>query len=174
MTEGIEVLSRTPATLETMLAGLGPQWLDADEGPGTWSPYQVLGHLIHGERTDWIPRLRMILEHGEKRVFAPFDRNAQLGCADKAPIAMLLDEFASLRRTNLTTLAELNLGPGQLALTGRHPAFGVVTAAQLLATWVVHDLGHIAQIGRAMAARYKPAVGPWREYLPVLAERTKT
>ena len=165
---GIAVLERTPATLRALLAGLPPSWTNATEGPKTWSPYDNIGHLIHGERTDWIPRARIILAQGVDRRFVPFDRFAQFQESEGKSLGALLDELAALRAENLGTLRSWKLTDGQLALTGEHPAFGVVTLRQLLATWVAHDFGHVAQVARVMAKQYRAAVGPWREYLPVM------
>ncbi|MFI5231995.1 MAG: DinB family protein [Gemmatimonadales bacterium] len=168
LAQAIPVLGRTPGTLRAMLAGLGPEWLDGTEGPDTWSPRIITGHLIHAERTDWIPRAQLILAQGANRRFTPFDRFAQLRESEGKSMTDLLDEFARLRAENLATLAGWRLADAQLALTGEHPEFGAVTLRQLLATWVAHDLGHIAQIGRVMAKQYREAVGPWRAYLPVM------
>lgn len=163
-----EVLARTPPTLDALLRSLPDAWVRTNEGAGTWSPFDVVGHLIHGERTDWIRRARIILEKGESRTFDPFDRLAQFEASKGKALADLLDEFASLRTANLASLGELALTPAAFARTGRHPDFGVVTMGQLLSTWVVHDLGHIAQIARTMSKQYAGEVGPWRAYLPVL------
>lgn len=168
LTEGTAVLVRTPHTLRAMLDGLSPAWTDATEGPETWSPYVVLGHLVHGERTDWIPRARIILAQKPDRRFHPFDRFAQFQESEGKSLPDLLEEFAQLRTENLASLDGWRLTDAQLALTGEHPAFGEVSLRQLLATWVAHDLGHIAQIARVMARQYREAVGPWREYLPVM------
>ena len=168
LTTGIAVLERTPQKLRAMLAGLPPAWTDATEGPDTWSPYVIVGHLIHGERTDWIPRARIILAQGPQRRFTPYDRYAQFRESQGKSLAQLLDEFAQLRAENLATLAGWQLTDAQLALEGEHPEFGPVTLRQLLATWVGHDLGHIAQAARVMAKQYREAVGPWRAYLPVM------
>jgi hypothetical protein len=168
LTAGVAVLERTPQTLRAMLAGLPLAWTDATEGPQTWSPYDIVGHLIHGERTDWIPRAQIILAQGENRRFTPYDRFAQFGESQGKTLAALLDEFERLRAENLMTLAGLRLTEAQLALEGEHPAFGAVTLRQLLATWVAHDLGHVAQTARVMAKQYREAIGPWREYLPVM------
>ena len=168
LTAGIAVLERTPPTLHAMLAGLPPAWTDATEGPETWSPWVIVGHLIHGERTDWIPRARLILAQGPERRFTPNDRFAQFQESRGHPLADLLDEFGRLRADNLATLAGWRLTEAQLALEGSHPEFGPVTLRQLLATWVAHDLGHLAQTARVMARQYREAVGPWRAYLPVL------
>lgn len=163
-----EILERTPHTLRALLAGLSPAWTDATEGPDTWSPYVVMGHLIHGERADWIPRAELVLAQGVVRRFTPFDRFAQFRESEGKSLMSLLDEFERLRAENLRTLAAWHLTAAQLDLEGEHPAFGLVALHQLLATWVTHDLSHIAQISRVMAKQYRGAVGPWRAYLPVL------
>jgi len=165
---GIAVLERTPRALHAMLDGLPSDWTDATEGPDTWSPYVIVGHLIHGELTDWIPRAQVILAQGADRRFTPYDRFAQFRESQGKSLAMLLDEFARLRAGNLGTLREWRLTDAQLALEGEHPAFGAVSLRQLLATWVAHDLGHIAQTARVMAKQYRDAIGPWREYLPIM------
>ena len=167
LARGIEILERTPRAVRAMLAGLPAEWLDGTEGPETWSAYVNVGHLIHGERTDWIPRARIILAQGANRRFVPFDRFAQLRETQR-PLEELLRDFERLRAENLVTLREWRLTEAQLSLEGEHPELGVVTLRQLLAAWVVHDLGHIAQIARVMARQYRDAVGPWRRYLPVL------
>jgi Protein of unknown function (DUF664). len=164
----IAVLERTPSTLRAMLSGLPREWTDATEGPETWSPYDIVGHLVHGERADWIPRARIIITQGADRRFAPFDRLAQFRESQGKSIEQLLDEFTRLRTDSLATLAGFELDDAKLALEGEHPAFGAVTLRQLLSTWVGHDLGHVAQIARVMAKQYRDAVGPWREYLPVM------
>jgi hypothetical protein len=164
----IAVLRRTPATLDAMLRGLDGAWLEGTEGPDTWSPYDNVGHLIHGERADWIPRARIILSGEANRRFTPYDRFAQFRESQGKALGALLDEFAQLRAGNLATLEGWRLTNAQLALEGEHPAFGAVTLRQLLATWVAHDLGHIAQCARVMAKQYRDAVGPWRAYLPIL------
>lgn len=166
--EGVAVLERTPSALRAMLLGLPSAWIDTNEGPETWSPFDVVGHLIHGERTDWIARATIILDQGENRQFAPFDRFAQFEESRGKSMPQLLDELAELRTNNLRTLQGWTLSDAQLDLVGEHPALGPVTLRQLLATWVAHDLGHIAQITRVMAKRYREEVGPWREYLPVM------
>ena len=165
---GITILERTPSTLRAMLSGLPPVWIDATEGPETWSPYDILGHLIHGERTDWIARAEVILAQGENRRFAPFDRFAQFQESEGKSLSQLLDEFAKLRDANLATLTGWELTEAHLALAGEHPALGPVTMRQLLATWVAHDLGHIAQTARVMAKQYRDAIGPWRAYLTIM------
>ena len=168
LAEARAVLERTPGTLRALLAGLGPEWLDATEGPQTWSPYVILGHLIHGERTDWIPRARVILAPDDDRRFAPFDRFAQLRESQGVQLEVLLQRFAQLRAESLATLDGWALTGAQLELTGIHPEFGEVTLRQLLATWTAHDLGHLAQVARVMAKQYRDEVGPWRAYLPVM------
>jgi hypothetical protein len=168
LTTGIAVLERTPRSLRALLSGLAPAWLDGTEGPDTWSPYVIMGHLLHGERTDWIPRAEIILTHGRARTFTPFDRFAQFRESKGKSLAQLLDEFESVRAENLRTLTGWHLTDAQLDLQGEHPDLGTVTLRQLLATWVAHDLGHVAQTARVMAKQYREAVGPWRAYLPVL------
>lgn len=164
----IPVLRQTPQTLRALLATLPPDWIHATEGPETWSPFDVVGHLIHGERTDWIPRARIILAQGVERTFTPFDRFAQFEESRGKSLDALLDSFARERAANIALLESWQLTDAQLALEGVHPAFGAVTLRQLLATWVTHDLNHIAQIVRVMAKQYRSAVGPWRQYLSIL------
>lgn len=165
-----QVLERTPTTLRALLSGLHEDWVFSNEGPDTWNPIDVLGHLVHGEETDWIPRAQIILQHGESFAFEPFDpatfreRRSVKGKGLKD----LLDTFEALRNRNLAALDDMDLGESQLRLCGRHPAFGRITMAQLIATWTVHDLAHIVQIARVMAKQYDAAVGPWKEYLSVL------
>ena len=165
---GIPVLERTPAVLRALLEGLPDEWIVPTEGPDTWSPFDVVGHLIHGERTDWLPRAELILTHGESVTFPPFDRFAQFEASRGLTLTDLLDTFAALRAANLGRLREIAPGPAELARRGRHPEFGAVTLGQHLSTWVAHDLSHLAQIARVMARRYTGAVGPWRAYLPLL------
>jgi hypothetical protein len=162
------ILARTPDTLQTWLGGLPEPWVFQNEGPDTWSAFDIVGHLVHGERTDWVPRVRMILEHGVSKSFVPFDRFAQLETSDSETLSVRLDTFAELRGANLIALDEFDLDSEQLTLQGRHPEFGLVTMRQLLAAWVVHDLDHLAQVARVMARCYSSAVGPWAAYLPVL------
>ena len=164
--QAIPVLERTPAVLSNLLDGLPQDWTRVDEGPDTWSPRQVVGHLINGERTDWIPRARIILKQAKYRKFDPFDRFAELDSG--RPLTDLLAEFDRLRAESVATLRGWNLKEKDLALTGEHPEFGTVTMRQLLSTWVVHDLSHIAQITRTMARAYTSAVGPWTVYFRVL------
>jgi DinB superfamily len=166
--ECLSVLTRTPATLDTLLRDLPEAWTVSTEGPGTWSPYAVIGHLIHGEKADWMPRLAIILEHGPRRPFDPFDREAQFRESREKSLSTCLDEFRELRSDNVVRLRALNLQSAQLELIGTHPALGPVTVRQLLATWTAHDLAHIVQVSRVMAKRYKQEVGPWAEYLSVM------
>ena len=167
--EAIALLSRTPSTLDTLLRGLPDGWVAAHEGGNTWSPFDVIGHLIHGERTDWMPRARIILERGETQPFETFDRLAQFEESRGRTLASLLDEFASLRANNLRDLASLQLTDAELDRRGRHPQLGVVTLRQLLATWVAHDLDHVMQISRVLARQYADEVGPWRAYLRIIS-----
>jgi len=168
LAEGLAVLARTPGTLHALLSGLPAAWTEATEGPETWSPFDVVGHLIHGEHTDWIARARLILDQGPQRRFTPFDRFAQFEESRGKSLAELLGTFARLRAENMTLLRGWHVTEAQLNLEGEHPAFGPVTLRELLSTWVAHDLGHIAQISRVMAKQYREAVGPWRAYLPVM------
>ncbi len=160
--------SRTPPTLDALLRDLSPAWTSHNEGGETWSPFDVVGHLIHGERTDWIPRAEIVLEKGETQPFEPFDRFAQFEVSTGRTLEELLDTFAALRVENLQALRDLRLEPSDYERAGHHPEFGRVTMRQLLSTWVVHDLSHIRQIARVMARQYATSVGPWRAYLPVL------
>jgi hypothetical protein len=169
MDEGVAILSRTPATLDALLRGLPDGWIAAHEGGDTWSPFDVLGHLIHGDQTDWLPRARIILAHGEARAFDKFDRFAQFEHSKGRTLASLLDEFALLRAQNLRELAALQLTPADLDRRGRHPELGPVTLGQLLATWVAHDLDHVIQISRTLGRQYSDAVGPWRAYLRIIS-----
>jgi hypothetical protein len=168
LSRALEILERTPAALRALLGGLPDEWTRPDEGPETFSAFDNLGHLVHGERSDWIPRARIILADGPSRTFEPYDRFAQYRESEGKDVAMLLDELQALRAENLATLRGWKLTERELALEGTHPAFGRVTLAQLLATWVAHDLGHLAQVSRVMAKQYREAVGPWRAYLPIL------
>jgi hypothetical protein len=166
--ECLSVLARTPATLDALLRDLPDAWTVATEGPGTWSPYVVVGHLIHAEKADWIPRLSIILEHGTSRPFEPFDREAQLRESNAKSLPALLQEFTDSRQGSIGKLRAMHLTSEQLELRGTHPGLGVVTARQLMATWTAHDLGHLLQISRVMAKRYKQEVGPWAAYLSVM------
>jgi hypothetical protein len=168
LTHAVEILERTPAALRALLRGLSDAWTIPNEGGDTFSAIDNLGHLIQGERHDWIPRARIILAQGPSVRFAPFDRYAHRAEIAGRTVAELLDQFAALRRANLDELQEWRLTERELVLEGEHPALGRVTLRQLLATWVAHDLGHLAQTSRVLAKQYRDAVGPWREYLPVL------
>lgn len=168
LTEATAVLARTPTTLNALLRGLPDIWVGRNEGSDTWSAFDIVGHLLHGERTDWMPRVRRILENGEAQAFDPFDRLAQFKESQGKSLEQLLDDFARLRSENLAALGALQLQPEDLARRGKHPALGVVTLGQLLAAWVVHDLTHVHQLSRVMAYQYRDAVGPWNAYLGVL------
>lgn len=170
--EAVSVLSRTPATLRAILAGVSEPWVKQNEGGESWSPFDVVGHLIDGEETDWIPRARIILSKSGKP-FVPFDRFAHLKKNRGRKLSELLDLFAHKRRENLETLRGFNLKPADMALPGLHPELGAVTLGQLLSTWVVHDLGHIAQVARVMAHQYDGEVGVWKQYLPILSARSE-
>lgn len=163
-----EILSRTPSTLKSLLDGLSDEWVLRNEGPDTWSPFDVVGHLIHGEKTDWVPRAKIILEHGESCAFEPFDRFAMFRDSQGKTLRELLTEFEYARRDSLKELDALQITPEQLTIRGNHPELGVVTLGQLLSTWVVHDLNHIGQIVRVMAKQYRDEVGPWTAYLSIL------
>lgn len=164
----ISLLSRIPGALNALLRDLSDAWTLGNEGENTWSPFDVVAHLIHGERADWMPRARMILKFGETQAFPPFDRLGHVRESEGKSLAQLLDEFARLRSASLDELHTLNLQPPDLARRGRHPALGVVTLSELLATWAAHDLTHLHQISRVMAHQYRQAVGPWSAYLGVL------
>jgi DinB superfamily len=164
----ISLLARTPAVLDALLRDLPDAWTLRNEGDATWSAFDVVGHLIHGERTDWMPRARRLLEFGETRAFEPFDRWGQARESQAKSLGQLLDEFARLRSDNLRELRALNLKAEDLDKRGRHPALGVVTLSELLATWAAHDLTHLHQLSRIMAHQYRDAVGPWSVYLGVL------
>ncbi len=163
-----ELLARTPATLRSLLAGISDFWLHATYGEDTFSPDDIVGHLIAGEQTDWMVRTRLILEHADSVPFLKYDRYAQFEASRGKTIDNLLDEFDALRTANLASLRELRLTPADLDRRGRHSALGPVTLGQLLATWAAHDLNHLAQIAKAMATRYESEVGPWRQYLGIL------
>ena len=166
--EGIEILERTPAVLRSLLTGLSPAWIEANEGGDTWNAFDVVGHLIDGEETDWIPRARIILAQGPDARFEPFDRFRHRARNKGRSLPDLLDEFAALRAVNVARLRGMRITPADLALQGIHPELGPVTLEQLLATWVAHDLDHLFQISRAMAKRYVAAAGPWTAYIKVL------
>lgn len=167
LNKSTEILSNTPTALETLLKNLSNDWLYANEGPDTWSPFDIIGHLVHCERTDWMERIKIILNDGDKN-FKPVDRFAQLTENKGKSIAELLEDFKSLRNKNLEEVKELDISETTLDRKGIHPAFGEVTLRQLLATWVVHDLNHVSQITRVLAKQYKDETGPWVEYLPIL------
>lgn len=164
----IAVLRNTPGVLRSLLRDLDTKWIDSNYGPDTFSPFDVVGHLIHGEKRDWIERLRVILDHGESKPFEPFDRYAMYEASKGKTIAMLLDEFERLRFENIRTLDVMNLTEADFARKGMHPALGAVTLGQLLATWPTHDLNHIHQIAKCMAWQYKDEVGPWKAYMGVM------
>ena len=166
--KSIEILERTPEVLETMLQNVSAEWTENNEGGETWSVFDVLGHLVHGEKTDWIPRMEIILSDAPDKTFKPFDRFAQFEESKGKTLGQLLAEFKELREKNIGVLRAKNLSGKNLEEKGVHPAFGEVTLAQLLATWTVHDLDHIAQTSRVMAKQYKEEVGPWIEYLRIL------
>ena len=169
--QAVSVLERTPAALSGLLGGLPEAWVTANEGADTFSPREVLGHLIHGEETDWIPRAEIILQSGENRPFTPFDRFGFRGWLDRTSTPELLERFARLRRENLVRLEGFALTRADLERRGTHPALGPVTLGQLLASWVVHDLGHLTQVARVMAKQYRDEVGPWTQYMMVLHDR---
>lgn len=164
----LPILHRTPAVLRAQLQDLPPDWTDATEGPNTWSPFDVVGHLIHGERTDWVPRIEHMLAHGDTVPFPPFDREAMFAASRGRSLRELLDTFETLRGESLARIHTLGLTDADLSRRGRHPEFGIVTMGQHLATWVAHDLGHISQVVRVMARQYSEAVGPWQAYLSIL------
>ena len=168
LSTAIPVLERTPASLSGLLTGLPPHWTEATEGPNTWTVHEIVAHLIHGENDDWIPRTRHVLQWGSARPFPPFDRTHGFAEARARPLDELLREFADCRRASLAALADLHLTSNDLVREGRHPEFGVVTLGQHLATWVAHDLTHVQQIVRVMAAQYRDAVGPWSKYLRIV------
>lgn len=167
--EAIAILASTPSTLDALLRGLPASWTLAHEGGETWSPFDVIGHLIHGEHVDWIPRVKIILTHGDARAFDRFDRLAQFTASPGRTLPNLLDDFAKLREANLRELASLNLTDADLDRPGRHPELGAVTLRQLLATWVTHDLDHVMQISRVLGRQYSDEVGPWRAYLRIVS-----
>lgn len=171
--KGIAMLERTPGVLKTMLAGLSEEWTHKNEGGDSWSPFDVVGHLIHGEKTDWMVRTGLILREGSNRTFEPYDRFAQFENSKGKTLDALLREFAELRSENLAALRSKQLTPAHLDRQGIHPELGPVTLSQLLSAWVVHDLGHIAQVSRVMAKQYAAEVGPWPKYLTILNYRPK-
>jgi hypothetical protein len=166
--EAVQVLERTPAVMDALLRGQSLAWLNARIDPDSFTPVDVIGHLILGELTDWIPRVRIILEHQDSRPFDPFDRRGFTSLIENKPVAELLDQFADLRRKNLQILHSFALDHAQLDLPGQHPGLGGVTMRQLLATWMVHDLNHIDQVLRILSNQYRDEIGPWREYLSIV------
>lgn len=171
--KSIEILERTPSVIEAMLGKLSPDWTMPNEGPETWSVFDIVGHLVHGEKTDWIPRIEIILNGKADKTFTPFDRFAQFSESKGKTLNQLLEEFRSLRKKNIALLKAKKVNSGLLALKGNHPALGEVSLSQLLATWTVHDLNHLAQIARVMAHQYEQEVGPWIEYLGILNRHRK-
>jgi uncharacterized damage-inducible protein DinB len=165
--EAQRMLARTPKALSALVDDLPPQWLHRDDGPGTWSAYDIVGHLLLGEAENWLPRARLLLEHGASRAFVPFDREAMLGW-EREPVGGLLSRFETARAESLAQLASFGLGEADMGRLGLHPDLGEVTLGQLLATWVAHDLTHLGQIAEVLARRYREDVGPWRAYMPAL------
>lgn len=170
LSQSIEILERTPHVLTALLQNLSAEWIANNEGEATWSVYDIIGHLIHGEKTDWIPRMEIILSDKADKAFEPFDRFAQFKESNGKSLHQLLDEFKSLREKNIAQLRFKKLGDANMIQIGVHPEFGEVTLVQLLSTWTVHDLNHIAQICRVMAKQYKEEVGPWQQYLGILKQ----
>ena len=168
LSKSLEILEKTPKVLDVLLIGLSYDWIHNNEGENTWSPYNIVGHLNFGEKTDWMVRIKLILEESENKLFEPFDRFAQLQENQEKPISHLISEFKELRENNLNELKALKISKEDLGRTGIHPEFGEVNLRQLISTWAVHDLGHIAQISRVMAKQYKNEVGPWINYLGIL------
>jgi hypothetical protein len=172
LSEASTILSRTPGVLDALLRGAPDSWTMADNGGGSWSPWAVVGHMLHGEENDWIPRARIILEFGESQPFEPFDREAMFEKYVGIPLPELLDRFAAARQTNIDDLQSFGLASFHMALKGSHPTLGEVTLSNLLATWVAHDFNHIGQIAEVMSRHYKDAVGPWVEFLPILTRES--
>lgn len=166
--KALEQLESTPNTLESMLKNISSDWYMASEGSTSWSPFDIVGHLIHGEKTDWMLRMEVILSNSDNKTFQVFDREAHFEVSKDKSLHELLEEFKLLRRANIKQLKSLDIQPAHLNMIGVHPHFGTVNLKQLIATWVVHDLGHIAQIARVMAKQYKDEIGPWREYLSIV------
>ena len=171
--EALELLARTPAVLNPLLNSLSDNWTNKNEGLDTWSPYDVIGHLVNAEKTNWLPRAKLILDEGESRPFEPFDRFAMFETSQGKTLQSLLEEFARLREQNLQTLRQFKLTENDFEKVGHHPDLGEVTLKELLATWVVHDLSHLRQIVRTMAKHYETEVGPWKAYLSILSESQK-
>jgi len=166
----LEILEQTPKVINELAGSVSPDWTDKNEGENTWSPYEIVGHLIHGEKTDWIPRIKIILSQKSDKRFKPFDRFAQINESKGKSMKQLVEEFTVIRKQNLGILRSLKIKDSDLNRKGLHPVFGEVNLRQLLSTWVVHDLGHIAQISRTMSTQYKSEVGPWIQYLGVLTK----
>lgn len=166
--QGIAILENTPAVISNLIGSLSESWTSKSEGPKSWSPYDIVGHLIHGEKTDWISRMEIILDGNKNQVFEPFDRFAQFENSKGRSLEDLLEEFSSLRDSNLTYLKSKKLSTDDLLMEAKHPDFGRVILSELLASWVVHDLNHIAQTCRVMASQYKQEVGPWKKYMGIL------
>ena len=173
LSQALPILERTPKVFRTLLQDLPAAWTQQNEGGDSWSPYDVVGHLIHGEKTDWMQRVAVVLNKDENKTFTPFDRFAQFEESKGKDLSQLMDEFESLRAANLDSLRSLNLSAEQMDLKGNHPSLGVVTLSELLSTWVVHDLGHIVQVCRVMAKQYGDQVGPWTQYLTILNSQPK-
>ena len=172
LNKSIEILSKTPQVLHSLLYGLSPDWTHTNEGEDTWSVYDVIGHLIHGEKTDWLVRTQIILSKLENKTFEPFDRFAMLNSNSAKTLDELLNEFSNLRKSNLSQLKSLNISETDFEKKATHPALGTVTLSQLLSCWAVHDLNHLSQISRVMAHQYKNEVGPWEAYLSILHKKT--
>ncbi len=168
LSKSLEILAKTPLVLDALLNGLSKEWIENNEGENTWSPFDIVGHLIFGEKTDWMVRIKTILSESENKLFEPFDRYAQLTENQEKTISGLIHKFRDLRRRNLNELNALNITLNDLNRTGIHPEFGEVNLKQLISTWAVHDLGHLAQISRVMSKQYKNEVGPWINYLGIL------
>ncbi|MAL59750.1 MAG: hypothetical protein CMC14_06875 [Flavobacteriaceae bacterium] len=166
--QAIEILERTPKVMKNLLLGLSEDWTHRNEGKDTWSPYDVIGHLVHGEKTDWMPRLEIVLSDSEIQTFTPYDRFAQFEMSKGKSLEELLREFETLRNENLNTLRSKNLSEKDLTRTAIHPSLGTITLKNMLAAWVVHDLGHIAQVSRVLAKQYKDEIGPWTQYLTIV------
>lgn len=171
--KAIEVLERTPSVIKSLLSEISDEWTLNNEGENTWSPYDVVGHLVHGEKTDWMPRLEMVLANSETKTFEPYNRFAQFEMSKGKSLATLLSEFESFRKQNIDTLKAQNISEKDLSKIANHPSLGRVTLKNLLAAWVVHDLGHITQISRVMAKQYKDEIGPWSKYLTIVKTTPK-
>jgi len=171
--DALEILERTPKVLSSLLLGVSKQWTQNNEGNESWSPYDVIGHLVHGEKTDWMPRLEIVLDNGSNKTFEPYDRFAQFKMSKGKDISQLLKEFETLRQQNLNTLRSKNLTSKDFIKTAIHPSLGTIELKNMLAAWVVHDLGHIAQVSRVMAKQYSEEIGPWKQYLTIVNHTPK-